>query len=208
MIRCQASCGRQLCRFPKKFNPFPCRSTATIIIMTMIVPLSKSQADSHARDGMSIFLILILIVNRLTTNQLLARLAEGMKGRQTRVQRNQKSQKQVRSQKKRRGRRRRGKSQRKGQRRRRREAARTIQGRARTTRDQTGGREAEVGRGEVEAEGRTAGDEVGAEKTGDAVGVVRDGGAGAGRGGEERGGGARIGGTRCGGRARRSCQEG
>ena len=82
-----------------------------------------------------------------------------------------------------------------------------IQGPARTTQGRTGGREAEVVRGEVEAEGRTAEGGVGAEKTGDAAGVGSGGGAGVGRGGGGRGGGARRGGTRCEGRAQRSCQE-
>ena len=82
-----------------------------------------------------------------------------------------------------------------------------IRGPARTTQGRTGEREAEVVRGEAEAEGRTVGGGVGAEKTGDTVGVGRDGGAGAGSGGGERGEGARRGGTRCEGRAQRSCQE-
>ena len=98
-----------------------------------------------------------------------------------------------------------GRARREGRRKRR--EGRTIQGRARMTQGPTEGRGAEVVRGEVEAEGRTAGGEVGAEKTGDAVGVVIDGGAGAGRGGGERGGGVRRGETKYEGRAQRSCQE-
>ena len=50
-------------------------------------------------------------------------------------------------------------------------------------------------RGEVEAEEK-AEDGVGAEKTGGAVEVARDGGAEVVRGGEERGGGARKGGMK------------
>ena len=86
--------------------------------------------------------------------------------------------------------------------------ARTTQGPARMTQGRRGGREAEVGIDEAEAEGRTAAEgEVGVAKTEDAVGVERDGGAGAGREGGERGGEAKRGETKCEGRAQRSCRE-